>query len=465
MIVSLVVACAMFMTNVDGSAIATALPDMAQSLGSTPAHMSLAITSYMLSLAVFIPISGWMADRYGARTVFQGAIAVFTLASIWCGLCHSEMELTVARLVQGIGGAMMTPVGRLVVFRTVPKSDVVRAMSYITVPAFVGPIIGPPLGGFITTYLDWRWIFYINVPIGILGIVLAGIYFQNFRSEEKRPLDWIGFILSGGSLTGLVYGLEMVGRREGGWEVYLLLGGSLIAVLLAVLHSLRHPTPLIDLSLMKFPTFRVSQDGGTFFRTAVGAIIFLLPLLFQVGFGMNAFQSGLITLSTAIGAVCAKTVIQYNLRWFGYRRVLVWNGVACALSIVVCGFFTEATPAALLMAVLILGGVIRSTQHSALNTIVFAEVPPQRLASATSFSSMVQQLANGLGVAMAAILLQISMIWRGVEAEAMNASDIRFALFASGACAALAVLFYLSLAPDAAADISGHRKKGEAATR
>ncbi len=463
MIVALVVACAMFMTNVDGSAITTALPDMAQSLGSTPAHMSLAITSYMLSLAVFIPVSGWVADRYGARTVFRAAIGVFTLASIWCGLSHSEMELTLARLVQGIGGAMMTPVGRLVVFRSVPKSEVVRAMSYITVPAFVGPIVGPPLGGFITTYLDWRWIFFVNVPIGILGMVLATVYFKNFRSEEKRPLDWIGFLLSGGSLSGLMYGLELIGRRESGVELYLLMGGGLIAGVLAVLHSLRHPSPLLDLSLLKLPTFRISVDGGSFFRTAVGAIVFLIPLLLQVGFGMTAFQSGLITLSGAVGTVLAKTVIQYTLRWFGYRPVLVWNGVACAASILVCGFFTETTPVVVLVILLGLGGLIRSTQYSALNTIVFAEVPAQRLANATSFSSMVQQLSGGLGVAVAAVLLQISMVWRGVGTEAMNAIDIRFALFAVGVCSAVAIFFYLRLAPDAAADISGHRKKGEAA--
>src|SRR5665213_1486759 len=272
MVVALIVACALFMENLDGTVITTALPAMAASFGDTPVRLSLGVTVYMISLAIFIPVSGWVADRFGARTVFRAAIAVFTLGSILCGLCDNLPELAAARVLQGIGGAMMVPVGRLILLRSVAKSELVRAMAYLTVPALLGPVLGPPVGGFITTYANWRWIFFLNLPIGILGMALVSLFIENYQTEKSPPLDWLGFLLSGFALAGLVYGLDLIGRSTDGPVVIgAILCASLLVGALAVLHFRRHPHPLIDLSLLRVPTYAASVVGGSIFRIGPGA--------------------------------------------------------------------------------------------------------------------------------------------------------------------------------------------------
>ena len=327
MIVALVVACAFFMETFTGTVITTAIPQMARSFGSDPVRLSLAVTAYMLSLAIFIPLSGWVADRYGSRTVFRAAIGVFTLASVFCGLSDNLAELVAARIIQGIGGAMMVPVGRLAMFRSVDRSQYVRAMAWMTVPAFVGPVVGPPVGGFITTYFTWRWVFFLNVPIGVVGMVLVTYLIENHREAVRRPLDWLGFLLSGLSLASILYSLDLAahGSLADTLGFAALLAAGLAVGALAVLHALRHPTPLLNLALFRFPTFALSLWGGLFFRISAGSIPFLLPVFLQVGLGMTAFVSGILIFADAIGNIAMNAVAPAALRRFGFRSVVVSN--------------------------------------------------------------------------------------------------------------------------------------------
>ncbi|HVJ54911.1 MAG TPA: MFS transporter [Aliidongia sp.] len=458
MLVALIVACALFMENLDGTVISTALPAMARSFGTSPIRLSLGITVYMLSLAVFIPISGWVADRFGARTIFRAAIGVFTLGSMLCGLCHTLPEFVAARILQGIGGAMMVPVGRLAMLRSVDKSELVRAMAYLTVPALIGPVLGAPLGGFITTFATWRWIFFLNVPIGVLGMVLATIYIENFREENTPPLDWLGFLLTGSSLSVLIYGLEAVGRDDvAGWQPVGLIALGLALGIAAVGHSRRHPHPLTDLSLLRLPTFASNIFAGSLFRVGVGALPFLLPLMLQVTLGYTPFVSGLLTLAASIGALAMKTTARPILRSFGFRTVLVVNGLISAVTMLATGFFTAGTPAIVMLAVLLLGGFFRSLQFTSLNTIAYADIPVAKMSAATSFSGMVQQVALALGVAFGAILLHVTLAWRGAVGGTLSTTDFRFAYGCVALLSVISVLLFRRLEPAAGAAVSGHR--------
>ncbi|MBV9523215.1 MAG: MFS transporter, partial [Alphaproteobacteria bacterium] len=297
-LIAMIVACGLLMENLDSTVIATALPQIAASMNEDPVRLSLAITTYLLSLAIFIPASGWFADRFGARTIFRLAIIVFTLGSILCGFSGNLVELTLSRILQGIGGAMMVPVGRLVLLRAVPKAELVRAMAYLTVPAMIGPVLGPPVGGAIVTFATWRWIFFLNVPIGILGIVLVSIFIRNDREPEVPRLDFAGFLLSGTALAGLMLGFETVGRDGVPLPAALaLLGIGLAASLLYLRHAARHPHPILDLLLLRIPTFAIAVTGGFLFRLGLGALPFLLPLMLQLGFGVTPFTSGLLTVA------------------------------------------------------------------------------------------------------------------------------------------------------------------------
>ena len=327
-LVPLIVATALFMENTDSTVIATSLPAIAESLNEDPVALKLAVTSYLVSLAIFVPVSGWMADRYGSRTVFRAALAVFMAGSLACAAAQSLGGFVAARFVQGMGGAMMVPVGRLVLLRSIPKSEIVAALAYLTIPAMVGPVVGPPLGGFITTYFDWRWIFFINIPIGLLGIVLSSLYFENIREPERPPLDVVGFVLLGVGLAALMLGLATGGRHLLPIELSVACAviGTL-AIIAYVRHARRTPHPLVRLDLLRIPTFRASVLGGSLFRIGVGAIPFLLPLMLQIGFGLNPLQSGLLTFVSAAGALFMKALAARILRTFGFRAVLTVNAV------------------------------------------------------------------------------------------------------------------------------------------
>ncbi len=459
MVVALIVACGLFMESLDGTVITTALPTMATSFGDTPARLSLGVTVYMISLAIFIPISGWVADRFGARTGFRAAIAVFTVGSILCGLTHNLLELAGARVVQGIGGAMMVPVGRLILLRSVSKPELVRAMAYLTVPALLGPVLGPPVGGFITTYASWRWIFFLNVPIGILGMVLVTLLIDNTREESTPDLDWFGFLSSGGALAGLVYGLDLIGRPLIAADVIVaMLAASVLLGAITVWHALRHPHPLIDLSLLRVPTYCISIVGGSIFRIGSGTLPFLLPIMLQVGFGATAFTSGLLTCAAAMGSFTMKMVARPILRRFGFRRVLIGNGIVSGASIMLCALFWPTTPYAVILGALLLSGFFRSLQYTSLNTVAYAEIGAGRMSAATSAASMMQQLSNGLGVAFGALILQVARHWSGT----LTVGDFHAAFVLAGLVSLAAVVIFLRLHPTAGSEISGHRRAVEA---
>ena len=452
---ALIVACALFMQNLDGTVVATALPAMAHAFNADPLHMNVALTSYLLSLAVFIPASGWLADRYGTRTVFRAAIAVFTVGSVLCGQSHSLLELVAARIVQGIGGAMMVPVGRLVLLRSVAKSELVAAMAWLTVPALIGPVVGPPIGGFLVTYADWRWIFDINVPIGVLGIILVTRFVEDVRAPSPGRLDGVGLLLSGVALAGLMFGAETVGR--GLAPIPLSLGLMLLGAgsgALYLRHARRRPDPLLDLSLLRIPTFAVSIWAGSMFRIGIGAIPFLLPLMLQLGFGMQASESGLVTFASALGAIVMKPATGWSLRLFGFRNVLLWNGALSAVLLGACALFRPAWPMAGLYAVLVSGGFLRSLQFTAYNTIAYADIPRLRMSAATSLYSTSQQLSLTLGITVGAAALQTSTMLSGRLQPGLQDFSAGFLVVA--AMALLAAPLAMRLPRNAGDEVSGH---------
>jgi EmrB/QacA subfamily drug resistance transporter len=453
-VIALTVACALFMENLDGTVIATALPQIAESFGVSPVHLSLAITSYLLSVAIFIPASGWVADRFGARTIFRAAIAIFMLGSILCGLSSSIAELTCARILQGVGGAMMVPIGRLVLLRNVTKADMVRAMSYLTVPAMLGPVLGPPVGGFIVTYASWRWIFFLNVPIGILGLVLVSILIENYKEPETPPFDLYGFVLSAVALVGTMSGFEAIGR--GGVPLALaivLVVVGLLAVVLYVRHASRHANPILDLLLFRIPTFAIAVGGGSLFRIGIGALPFLLPLLLQLGFGMSAFASGMLTFASAVGALAMKFTARPILRRWGFRKVMIANALISAAFLLSYATFRPGIPPAVILLLLLAGGFFRSLQFTSTNTLAFADVPPTRISRATSMTSTAQQLSVSMGVALGATLLHLTLLWHGTTE--LTASDFWPAFVTIALISGASVFVYARLAPDAGAEVSG----------
>lgn len=397
----------MLMENMDATVITTSLPAIALELGYSPITMKLALTAYVAGLGIFIPISGWMADRFGARRIFSSAIVVFMLGSLGCALSNSLTALVLARFLQGIGGAMMVPVGRIAIFRTVPKSELIRAIGYLTIPALLGPVIGPPIGGFITTYFNWRWIFLTHLPIGLLGLWLSSRHLQPWIDEECPPLDWTGFVLSGAGSALLMLGLAVIGSGLVSGLTESLLCAAGIGLLYAYWrHAITASHPLLDLRLLRIPTLRASVLGGSFFRLGLGATPFLLPLSLQVGMGHSAFAAGTVTCASAIGAITMKTIAAPVLQRFGYRRVMMINAGLCGMVLAGYGMFSAATPLWMMMAIVLFGGLFPSLQFTCLNTIVYADITDQDISKATSLASVVQQLSLGLGVTIAGMLLE-----------------------------------------------------------
>ena len=455
-IVPLIVATALFMENMDSTVIATSLPAIAQALGTNPLALKLAVTSYLLSLAIGIPASGWTADRFGTRNVFRAAIGVFVLGSIACAASHSLEEFVFARIVQGMGGAMMTPVGRLIMVRSIDKQRLVHAMSLVTMPALIGPICGPPLGGFITTYASWHWIFLINVPIGLIGIALASRFITNIRIERPDPFDFIGFLLSGCAVAGLAFGLSAMGLDFLPTSVVAsLLCGGAIAAAAYVIHARHAPAPILDLNLLRLPTFRASIFGGFLFRLGIGALPFLLPLLLQVGFNLTPFQSGLITFTAALGAMFMKAAVASVLRRFGYRNVLLYNALISSAFLAACASFVQGMPFAAMVAILLSGGFFRSLQFTSINTIAYAEIEPAKMSRATALVAAAQQLSLSTGVAVGALVVEATL-W-AKQTTVMTAADFPLAFIVVSLLSASAILIFLQLPPDAGAELSGRK--------
>jgi EmrB/QacA subfamily drug resistance transporter len=455
--IPLIVGCALFMQTLDSTVIAVALPAIARSMHQDPIRLNLAITSYLLSLAVFIPISGWVADRFGARGVFRAAIVVFTVGSILCALASTLSQLVGARVVQGFGGAMMVPVGRILVLKSVAKADLVDAMSYLTVPAVFGPVVGPPVGGFIVTYASWRWIFLMNVPIGILGVLLVTVYISDIREEGVFPLDFQGFLLTSLGLAGLMFGIESIGRGmvPVGLVMSALVAGGL-CLGLYVVHSKRIPNPIVDLSLMRIPTFAEATVSGSLARLGIGALPFLLAMLLQIVFGLSPFGSGMITFASAAGALLMKPTAAPIIRRWGFRRVLVGNGLISGTILTLYALFRPSTPYLLIILTLFIGGFFRSLQFTCLGTLTYADVPAPMMSSASTLASMVQQLSLSFGVTIAAILLHLSVHLRG--AHTLSTRDFIPAFIVTGVLSLISALLFLRLSSDAGWELSGHEQ-------
>jgi EmrB/QacA subfamily drug resistance transporter len=453
--IALIVACALFMENLDGTIITTALPQIAHEFGVNPVYLSLSITTYLLGMAAFIPISGWLADKVGARDVFRAAIVVFVLSSIACGLSVNLPMLAVSRFVQGIAGAMMMPVGRLVLLRNCTKAELIQALTYVTMPAMIGPIVGPPLGGFIATYADWRWIFFLNVPVGLLGFVLVTLKIPQDPVPPPPPLDIVGFFLCAVALSGLVMGIELTSHADESPMVgiALLVAGAISGAIYLV-HAGRRERPILQLRLLQIPTFGLSVFGGSVFRIGAGALPLLLPLMLQVGFGKSAFAAGLLTFVSAVGAFAMKFTARGIIRAFGFRAVLIGNGVIAAVLTSLYGIFRPDSPEVLILVILLASGFFRSLQFTSLNALAFADMRPEDLSQATSVSGTAQQVAQSLGVALGASALHLTLAARG--AEQLAPSDFWPAFLAVGAVTLVSGLMFLKLERNAAQQVSGH---------
>ncbi|MGQ3673274.1 DHA2 family efflux MFS transporter permease subunit [Xanthobacter sp. TB0136] len=459
-LIPLIVACALFMEQVDSTVLATSLPAIAADMNEDPVSLKLALTSYLLSLAVFIPASGWAADRFGARTVFRTAIVVFTLGSVLCGLSTSLLDFVIYRIIQGMGGAMMVPVGRLVILRAVPKSELVSALAWLTIPALLGPVFGPPLGGFITTYFDWRLIFFINLPIGILGVFLASRFIENIREEDVPPLDLRGLILSGAGLAGLVFGFAVLGQTIiPQWAAMLAMAMGALCLMLYVRHAHATPHAILDLKLLRYASFRAGVVGGALFRVGVGAVPFLLPLMLQLSFGLSAFASGMLTFAAAAGAMLMKFTAAPILERLGYKRVLVVNAVLATGFLAANAAFTPFTPYWAIIMVLLVGGFLRSLQFTALNALTYAEVRPQEMSHATSFASVLQQVSLSMGVAFSGFVLEIMQESKGTQQLQQDDFVVAFIMVALVSVAS--VLFFLRMPANAGEELL-HRKKSAA---
>jgi len=457
-ITALIIACALFMEQMDATILSTALPTMARDFGVPATSMSSALTAYLLALAIFIPASGRMADRFGSRTVFRAAILIFVAGSALCGIAPSLPVMMAARFVQGLGGAMMIPIGRLVLLRSVAKEDMVSAMSWLIMPALIGPIIGPPVGGAIVTYLDWRWIFYLNLPIGLLGVVLVTRYIGDIREDRPAPFDLAGFVLSGIALGCLLFGFEMTSRAGELTTALVLISTGLVTAVLYVRHARQCAQPILDLSLLRVPSFRLSVIGGSLTRITQGAQPFLLAMMLQLGFGMTAAASGAITIAGAIGSLAMKGLAPRVLRRWGFRNSLIVGGLGASAGYAVCGMFRPDWPIPLIFATLMASGFFMSFQFSAYNTIAYDEIPTERMSSATSFYATFQQLMLSLGICVGAASLHLGMTGSGHRTPQL--SDFTLAFLVVTAVSAMATIWNRRFAADAGAQLSGHRRRG-----
>jgi EmrB/QacA subfamily drug resistance transporter len=459
-----IVAATFFMEYLDSTIIATALPQMAKSFAVGPNDVSLGMTAYMLTLAVFIPISGWIADRVGSRTVFASALVVFVCASVLCGFSEGILSFTGARVLQGMGGALMVPVGRMIVIRNTDKSRMMNAVATITWPAILAPVLGPTVGGFITTFFSWRWVFFINVPFGLLALLAILAMVPNQRESGRRPLDMVGFVLSGVALISLLYGTELASHQDASLlvAVAFMLAGLAVG-LVAIRHMQTHRSPLLNLSTMRVPTFAVTVLWGSASRVAIEAVPYLSPLLFQLGFGLSALNSGLLILATSLGNLGMKAFTTPILRRFGFRWVLIANGVCAGVFTVLCGFLSPSTPLVVILVVLFSYGLARSLQFTSLGTLAYADVSDSQRGSAATLWSVWQQMTIGTGIAFGAVCLRLSAFIHGGGVEEspghFTVGDFRWAFAIAGCLTLFSVIGYVRLPANAGAAIGGGATK------
>lgn len=444
-LIAFLVAVTFFMENLDATVIATALPDMARTFGVPAVDVNIGMSVYMLAVAVFIPISGWLADRFGSRLIFSSAIVLFSLSSLLCGLSDSLPGFVAARVLQGMSGAMMVPVGRLAVLRTTEKKDLVRAISIITWPGLVAPILGPPLGGLIVTHAAWPWIFYLNLPLGVLALIAALVLIPRQDQNIARSFDFTGFVLAGGASAALLFGMELLGQSPAnGLSALALCGAGGMFSVLAWRHMRRHAQPLLALEVLAIRTFSVCLCGGSIFRIAISTLPFLLPLMFQLAFGLSALDSGLLVLAVFAGNLAMKPFTTRVMQRWGFRPVLLINGVLGVLAIAACAWLDKQMSWALVMLILFVGGLSRSMQFTAFNTLGFADVPKKQMSEASTLFSMFFQLSMAMGIATGALLLRFSMGIHGNTGTAQTA-DFQLTFLCVAVVAVVALLDLLRL--------------------
>ncbi|MFB9950742.1 DHA2 family efflux MFS transporter permease subunit [Rhizobium puerariae] len=458
-IVPLIVATSLIMQQIDSTAVATALPSMAASMNLSSLSLHSVITAYLLSLGVFLPLSGWVADRMGARRVFCAAVIIFTLASVACALSFDLVTLIVARLIQGIGAAMMLPTARLILVRLVPRSELVAAMALMSMPAVIGPVVGPLVGGFITDVGSWRGIFWINLPVGIISVVMTLLLVKPIPPENDVSFDFRGFALSGIGIGALIFGLDSISRDIDLPALALVFAVGAACLGLYVRHALRWPAPILNLGLFRYRSFQATVFGGTLFRIGFGAMPFLLPLLMQEIFGYSPFQSGAITFVSAIGAFGMRALTRRILHRFGFRSVLLWNALLSSLSIALCAIFTHQTALTLMITIIFMGGVCRALQFTSLNSLAFAEVTNAEMSHSTTLSQVAQRVSQGLGVSIAAALLNFFAATRGEMTESTFAATF----VAIAAITSLSCISFFKLPQTAGDVLTGRRQRREAA--
>jgi EmrB/QacA subfamily drug resistance transporter len=452
----LLVAGAFFMENLDATVIVTALPQMAKDFGVHPVDMNIGVSAYILTLTVFIPASGWIANRFGTRNVFSLALILFTLASLLCSASVSLSTFTAARMLQGFAGALMVPVGRLVVLKNTQKSDLIRAIATITWPGLVAPILGPPLGGFITTYASWHWIFLLNLPLGIIALVFSRKLIPQVEGQKGVPFDVTGFVLTGAACLGLIFGLDMFNQGTINWKPVTMVGGAVIVGALAVWHSWRATHPLLPLTALKIKSYAVTIYGGSLFRVAIGALPFLLPLMFQLGYGMNAFDAGLLVLAVFAGNLAMKPFTSPILHRFRFKSIMLVNGLLNSATIFACALLTPDVPTAITLLLLFASGMTRSMQFTALNTLAFSQVPAEQMGGANTLFNTAQQLSTGLGIAIGALSLRVAEHFLPASAG-MQTSTFHIAFIIIGVFSLAGTLDSLTLDPTAGDEI--RRKK------
>ncbi|MDB5507237.1 MAG: transporter [Devosia sp.] len=451
----LVLAVALFMEQMDSTVIATSLPAIAADIGAEPISLKLAFTAYFVALAIFIPISGWMADRFGAKNIFRLALFIFVLGSISCAFSNSLLTFVGSRFFQGIGSSMMAPIARLLLVRMTPRNQLVNAMAWLTIPGLVGPLAGPPLGGFLTTYVSWHWIFLINVPIGLIGIALATRFLPVIDSRTPRPIDFTGFVLCGITFAGIIFGLSVISLPAIPTVTgYVSVAIGIVAGLLYWRHTGRVEFPILDPKVLRKPLFRAATIGSSLYRIGIGAFPFLLPLMLQLTFGLSPFESGMITFISAIGAIISKFVAERLFAAAGFPRVLTIAAfLGCAI-LAINGLFYPDTPHLYIYLVLFLGGLIRSIFFTGVNAFAYADVDETEASQATAITAVTQQLSIAFGVALAGGVLEASRAMHGGE---LTVWDFHLAWYIVAVVAASSALQFFRLPRDAGSDVSGHQ--------
>lgn len=451
-LIPLTVASALLMEFVDSTALSTALPTLAKVFGSDPIYVKLALTSYLLALAIFVPASGWIADRFEAKRVFLGAMAVFLTGSVWCGLSHSLTELVMARILQGIGGALMVPVGRIIVVGTAPREKLVSALTWFTIPALIGPLIGPPIAGFIMSFADWRWIFFINLPIGLVGMIAVMVFVPTIATTLPGRFDVLGFLLAAIGISAAMGFMEIVDLPlMPKWVLLLLPALAIASLMLCARHCLRTVNPILNLKLLRIGSYKASLLGGTLVRLGLGTAPFLMPLLLQDGIGWSPAKAGLVTISAAAGALICKPVVAPLLRCFGFRKTLLWSVLGCALLTALPALYHSSTPLWFIIITLAISGFMRSMQYTSTNSIAYADVDKHEISQASTLATVTQQIAMSLGITFGAQLLHLS---RG-GAAILTPEQFILPFMAAGIVTLFAIPVYWRLHTNAGAAIAG----------